>query len=104
MAELSPPERTLANRLIGQGITPEDAEVIARNAMAVKWSEVFVTSDELAAMVGKTRQGVEYRATRWDASPEVRAHIRKRMPGKSRARTMWLVDFAVPAFKAEPPE
>lgn len=103
MADLSAPERALANRLIGQGISPEDAEVIARNAMAVNWSEVFATSDELGEMVGKTRQGIEYRATRFDAAPEVRAHIRKRMPGKSRARTLWLVDFAVPAFKAEPP-
>lgn len=101
MGELTPPERALVDRLIGQGITPEDAEVIARNALRVDWSDLFATSAELEELTGRSRQVIEYRATRFDASPEERAHVRKRMPGKSRARTLWLVDFAVPALKAD---
>lgn len=102
MGDLTPPEHALAARLVAQGIPPEDAEVIARNALAVNWSEVFVSSEELADAVGKTRAGIEYRATRFNAPPELRPHIYKLSKKGGRSRTLWLVDFAVPALKRTP--
>lgn len=99
MGNLTPPERTLTDRLIGQGVPPEDAEAIARNALIVNWSEIFSTSAELAEEVGKTRATIEYRATRFTAAPAERPHILKRGGTGGHNRYLWLRDFAVPAFK-----
>lgn len=98
LGQLAPPERSLADRLIRQGIPPADAETIARHALAVNWTEVFSTSAELAEAVGKTRATIEYRATRFSAPPEERPHILKRGGTGGHNRYLWLRDFAVPAF------